>query len=99
MNMLKIRNRIGNKLAKTRFGVFIIAHSYICDSYEWYRSLIYHSDYTLEEIREIIKSDDRKHRWDWLLARARATHVHCNHEELCEMLDYLTEELDKKECT
>lgn len=97
--MSKIRNKIGSKLARTRFGVFIIANSYIHDSYEWYRSLIYHSDYTLEEIREVIKSDDRKYRWNWLLARARATHIHCNHAELCEMLEYITDELEEKENT
>ncbi len=100
VTIAELRERIGKKLAQTNFGVYITAHSYINECYEWYRSLIYESNYTLEEIREQIKDDDRKHRWDWLLARARATHTHCTHEELWEMFDYLTaeiEEYDKEE--
>lgn len=94
MKITDIRNHIGSKLAKTQFGVLIIANSYICDCYEWYRSLIYESDYSLEEIRSILKDDDKKYRWDWLLARAKATRIHCNHKELCEMMEYLEDFID-----
>lgn len=94
MTIAELRERIGRKLAQTNFGVFIIAHSYITECYDWYRSLIFESNDSLEEIREQIKADDRKHRWDWLLARAKATHTHCTHEELCEMFNYLTAKID-----
>lgn len=96
--MLKIselRARIGRKLANTNLGVLIIANSYIFKSYNWYRALIYESDHSLEEIRDLMKADDRIHRWDWLIARARATHIHCNHAELCEMLGYITADIDE----
>ncbi len=95
MKISEIRTRIGKKLANTNLGVLIIVNSYIFRSYNWYRSLIYESNYSLEEIRNLMKADDRIHRWDWLLSCSKATHAHCNHTELSEMLGYLTSDIEE----
>ena len=82
--------RIGKYLAKTHLGVFIIAHSYLHENYEWYRELIFDSGYTLEEIREAIREKDHTGmRSDWLFSRSRCTGQRCTDAELEELITYL----------
>ena len=80
---------IGRRLAKTKMGVFITAHSYVHDSYEWYRFLIYHSGRSIEDIRTLMLADDRGNRSDWLFARSKASEIHLNDDELWEVIGYL----------
>ena len=82
--------RIGKYLAKTQFGVFIIAHSYVHENYEWYRELIFNSGYSLEEIQECIRQKDHTGwRSDWLFSRSKYTGQHCTDAELEELITYL----------
>lgn len=83
---------IGRQLAKTKLGVFITAHSYVHDSYEWYRLLIYHSGRSIENIQELMHEDDKQNRSEWLFARSNASEMHLDDDELDEILGYWDEE-------
>lgn len=90
LNLSKIRYSLGHWLSKTRLGVFIITYSYVHKNYEWYRQLIFESDYTLDEIRELMKKGDKNdNRAKWLIIRSRYAGMHCTYNELKELLTYL----------
>lgn len=93
ITLSKMACRIGKHLAKTRLGVFIIAHSYVHENYEWYRQLIFESEYSLEEIRVHIKKKDayETQRADWLFARSKYTEMHCTDKELEELTTYFND--------
>lgn len=80
---------IGRRLARTKLGVFITAHSYVHDSYEWYRLLIYRSGRSIEDIRTLMHADDEENRLEWLFARSNASEMHLDDDELCEVVSYL----------
>lgn len=93
---IKISTKIGRKLSKTSFGVYIIAHSYVHERYEWYRTLILDSEYTHEEIRRLIRKDDQQTRASWLFARSDYARMHCTEKELKELTSYLKKDDESK---